>query len=313
MSAQRWRRGAAWVVLCGIGWALQTAPAFAQPSTAPPGAMREAGAIREPNQGERAYRRSLEHSVGHAFPLAEREFSVGLWRLEYGIFDFLTVGTGLPAWFLGIPFSTTFPNGYIRFGGTVDDVLGLGGRVGATYLDLGQVLAATSTPDVAARLWVIPVAFTATLHVDAFSASVEALYTLITGDPASAPDEETGVGAVTYADTLQLRATLQARASPELAFIAEFRCLPYQGPLLLGVDGTANEGATRFSGELEVNAALQHSAAALGGIFLTFGAFNFRAAAGWGRFFVPDIGLVAPFDFVQIDLDLYFRFRLNGG
>lgn len=55
---------------------------------------------------------------------------------------------------------------------------------------------------------------------------------------------------------------------------------------------------------------LSHSAAALGGLFLTFAPFNLRMAAGYGRFFLSDVGLIAPIDFVQIDLDLYFRFSV---
>ncbi|HEY8428925.1 MAG TPA: hypothetical protein VIL20_11145 [Sandaracinaceae bacterium] len=46
------------------------------------------------------------------------------------------------------------------------------------------------------------------------------------------------------------------------------------------------------------------------GLFLTFAPFNLRMAAGYGRFFLSDVGLIAPIDFVQIDLDLYFRFSV---
>ena len=295
-------------LVLALGVACVAVPASAQTET------RER--IREAAAGEEEVHPTERHSLGqHALTLHEREMVVGLWRIEYGIFDFLSVGTHTPYWIAGLPFGTTFANLYARVGFQIHDVFSMGMRVGFTYFDLGQVaVAASGDPDlqIQSKLVVVPIALLMSLHVDWFTASLETIFTAVGGDVAVDVDDDTGVGGFAYTSTLQMYLNLQFRLSEEFAFTGQLRYLPWHSPIVLGVAYSEMDGRTTVTGEIETTvSSLQHSAAALAGIFLTFGAFNLRFSLGYGRFFFPDVGLVVPIDFIQADLDVYFRFRFE--
>ena len=249
----------------------------------------------------------------HAPTLRHGEMAVGLWRVEAGLFDFLALGTSLPFWLAGIPFKTSFANGYLRAAIALGHSFTLGARVGFTYANLGRVYVALSKDSqsgVQSRLAIIPVSLTGTVHNERFALSVAATYTAIRGR-AAALAEESAIGGIAFTDTLQLHANLSVRVAPQLALIGEFRYLPYHGPFLVTVDAAAEDGETRVRGALELAVeGLQHSWAALAGIHMTFGVFNMRLAAGWGSLFLQDLGLVYPNNFLQLDFDIYFRFQL---
>jgi hypothetical protein len=222
----------------------------------------------------------------HVATLRQGEMVLGLWRSEVGIVDYVTLGTSTPYWIAGLPFATTFPSFVLRGGVPIGESFTLGLRVGLTYFDLGQVvLSTTGEASTHSKVFVLPVALGGTLSVEWLTASIEVVYTHVAGDLAADLPDHTVVGALLYADTVQLYGALEARVSPELAFTFQARYLPYQAPFLVTVDVDANGGETRVSGQLELDVSrFQHSFAALGGIFLTFAPFNLRLAAGYGRF-----------------------------
>lgn len=255
----------------------------------------------------------VEHETNFS-PLRQSEMIIGLWRIEYGLFDFLTIGTSTPYWIAGAPFGTTFPNIYARLAARLGDALTLGASAGVTYADLGQVYASVSDDpgsQLESRLFIVPVSLFTALNVGWFSMSVKGVYTSLGGDGAAPLDDDSGIGAVAFTDTLQVHLDASVRVTPELAFIGQARYLAYHGPYVASIDTTTAMGRTHVRGAIELDVeGLEQSWAALGGVHLTFGAFDLRAAVGWGRFFLPDVGLVVPTEFVQVDFDAYFRFQL---
>ena len=256
-------------------------------------AQEDAAASAAPFAGEEA--RITDQT---AYTLRDGELKVGLWAVEYGLFERVDVGTFVLPWF----FQTFSLSGkYEWFRG---EDWSIANTLTLVRFDL-QDLNKDSDPVVFA---VVPFEMAASYRFDEdLSLSVEGVFTNISVQGSFDGDDIRGAAAVSNA---QLAATLLWRWTETWSVLVHGRSLVYQDI----------EAAANVSYDIDPYTYVEVSGGASSDVVDIEGAssivislhwalevFNLRFGLGYGNWSVPMVNFVMPNKTPILDLDLFWR------
>lgn len=239
-----------------------------------------------------------------AYTLGKNEIRIGLWKVEYGVTDTVSVGTYTFPWAITMPSVTAKWN--VWTAPQEKDQLAAGVRAGLYSLDL-QRLSGGAVPS---RLNIIPVELVGSYRRDAGMSVHAGLLLTKMAISGSSPDEETLRGAAA-ADNAQAFGQIEWRWGRTTAFITELRLLLKQtlsgsvSAELRPDPFTTATVATR--GETDV-ADFKNASFLSGAFHWSWGGFNLRMGLGLGNLIVPAVNMVLPVKFIFPDFDVYYRF-----
>ncbi len=240
-----------------------------------------------------------------AYTLNRRELRIGLWKIEYGLLDSLTVGTYPLIWLFKVA------NLSAKYEYAFSPRWSVAARLSLARLDL-QRLNEESPP---AALYTIPFELWGSHRLgDSVSLSAGAIFSKVGVSGATEGEAQDGVdnsleGAAAVTN-LQLAGTLEWRLTRVTALQLHGRWLAYQ-------DTTASSTITLHPDEyttVEVVAAAESDAVDVANAFsvvpsfvFSWQTFRLRLGLGYGNFNVPVINFVVPVRSVIPELDLYWR------
>jgi hypothetical protein len=237
-----------------------------------------------------------------AYTLDGGSLRLGLFRIEYGIFDFLSVGTYTLPWGLLAP--TVL--GKLRLWHAEPITLAV--QTGFAYFDSSRLALFDRSPGDAV-VTVFPLEALASFRFGpGFTLSGSAAYTEVAVDGVLTADVFDGA-ASGVADNFQITLTAEFRMSRAVALIVHGRWL-----MLQRVAG--NAAATLHPDDFTtvvVNSSLESSSFRVRDMFsivpsllFTVGVFNLRLGVGYGNYNVPLVNFVLPQRMLIPEFDLYF-------
>lgn len=240
-----------------------------------------------------------------AYTLQRHDVRLGIWKLQYGIWDPFTAGTYLWPW-LG-----RVPNIHAKWRYWFDDPWALSFQFGGFWMNTKSFKNEVDKNAGDATIAVLPIELNASYRFnEAWTLSGGLAYTEVRLRGELHSDDFDGVaqGAV---DNLQLTCTLEWRLSRVTALTLHSRYLILQrigagGDAVLHPDdftiievhGGASSDALDFKSAYSVTAAAVFS----------WQTFNLRLGLGYGNYNVPAVNFVLPRKIVYPDLDLYWIF-----
>jgi hypothetical protein len=239
-----------------------------------------------------------------AYTLDAGTLRLGLFKFEYSLFDFLSVGTYTVPWGLLAP-TIIAKLRFLQVG-----PLALAVQSGFAYFDSARLRAFYRHPG-DAIVTVFPLMAFASLALgDDLALSLGAAYTEVAVDGTLTIDLFDGAGSG-VADNVQLTGNVQWRLSRGVALIVTARWLMLQrvaaraSATLHPDDFTTvvvngNVGASAFQ--------VRDAFSVVPGLLFTAGAFNLRVGGGYGNYNVPLVNFVLPRRTLIPDFDLYFQF-----
>lgn len=245
-----------------------------------------------------------------AFTLQGRQFRLGLFKLEYGIFDAWSVGTYTAPWVL-IPITQSMAGDvytkvkFLDLGRTA-----LSARAGVFFFDIDD-FSRGDIEDGDFNATVFPLTGAVSYRASrswTFSSEVTWVQSLLAGD-VSSTGEATALGAGAQ-NNLQFSLSAEWRVSRHVAINLLGRVAAYVAPAVLHTDATVDESTTAAV-EAEITAEDAIGAWMLQtGVTYSNGPFNLRVGVGGGYLFVPGLLLVSaqPFPAPLPDFDVYWRF-----
>jgi len=234
-----------------------------------------------------------------AHTLRSGEVRLGLWRVEWGVLDRLTVGTTTVPWLLKMP------NLNLKWAFWQGDSFSAATRLGVGRLDM-QNWSAEAPPS---QLLIVPFELTGTYRFEGrhtLSAGLVYTWVEVSG---SSPDSETLKGAAANSNT-QLVGAWELRISKSTALVTEVRLLAGQtisGAVSSKVDNPPIHIELNMAGESDV-ADFKGAASIVPSIVWSWSWLNLRLGLGWGNLNVPVVNFVLPVKFVVPEMDLFARF-----
>lgn len=240
-----------------------------------------------------------------AYTLDDDEWRVGLWKVEYGLTETISVGTYTWPWAIKMASATAKWNLWNSH--QKDNQLGAGIRLGFYTFDLASL----GGPEV--RLNILPVELVGSYRVhQGMSLHGGLILTKVSLSGGAADGEALKGGAA--GDSSQLFGQVEWRWGRHTAFIAELRILasqqltattdvtrpftPYSMIRVAARAGGDVSDAEQYKGAGFVSAAGHWS----------WGGWNLRAGLVSGNFIVPAANIVVPGRIIYPELDLYYRF-----
>lgn len=242
-----------------------------------------------------------------AFTLRGRQARLGLFKLEYGIFDRWMVGTYTLPWVLMPIVQGTIVNLHTKLALLSYERFQLSGRLAVFYADIDDIQT-SSVEDGAFFGSIIPITAQASWLVgDDWTVSGELTWvqTVLHGDVESTQDAS--AGGVVGQSNFQLAATAEYRLGPHVAVNLVTRFAPYIQPLTIASDGEIN-GDTSVEIQAEVDGDNQFGFLVQPGLTFSWGIWNLRAGLGFGNIFIPGPALVTGIRTLVPDFDFYVRF-----
>tara|TARA_B100000579_G_scaffold409018_1_gene397671 strand:- start:106 stop:915 length:810 start_codon:yes stop_codon:yes gene_type:complete len=259
-----------------------------------------------------AYHRGDERITDDtAFTLRDGELRLGIWKVEYGLFESVDLHT------YTIPFLVGAGNAGIKWQYIWDEKSSISLRAHSLKLDLANFESdedSEDSEDSEAAFWILPFELTYSRDLeDDMTLSLGWLYNrVIVSGASSGGDAVNGAAAIT---TGQLTATLQLNHSETFASIIHARALSYQDlsaqgsivrtetippDITLEIAGSADTSsdAAEVDGGFSIIASGQHS----------WSSFNLRYGIGYGNWSLPVINMVMPEKSGIVEFDMFWRF-----
>ncbi len=239
--------------------------------------------------------------IDTAYTLGEDEWRLGIWRLDYGLWDDIYLGTHILPWIVAMA------NLHAKYRFLSVDRFDLAAGIGLYWLDLGKtryLADLLKETDSDARFVILPAEIAGTYRFDEdLSLTLAPVFTAVALTGTYHADEFEGAGAVT---NLQLTATLQQRLGRVVALVAHARFLAYQylkasGKVQLDDYTTAELHA---GADIDVQNAWSLTLCSV----FSWQTFNFRIGLGYGNYNIPGVNFVIPVRIPYPELDLYWRF-----
>lgn len=245
-----------------------------------------------------------------AFTLQQEQLRLGLFKLEYGIFDAWSVGTYTAPWLL-IPVTQSMA-GDVYTKVKLLDVgrTAVSARAGVFYFDVND-FSRGDIEDGDFNATIFPLTAAVSYRADrawTISSEVTWVQSLLSGDVSSTGDA-TALGAGAQ-NNLQFSLSAEWRVSRHVAINLLGRVAAYVAPAVLHTNATVDDSTTA---ELEAEITAEDAIGAWmlqPGVTYSKGTFNLRVGLGGGYLFVPGILLVSaqPFPGPLPDFDIYWRF-----
>lgn len=241
---------------------------------------------------------------GTAYTLHARDLRLGPFKVQYGVFDALTVGTYVAPWVIRMP-NLHVKWRYLHQGPWTAAV-----QVGSYRLDVSELKLLNDHPGDAV---ITAGTFEPSLSVrssEDFTLSVSLPYTVVRAE--GSLDTEAFEGALSAAvDNFQATLALEYRISRTTALLLRSRYLVFQlaradGRVVLRPDDytTIDVSAAATSSALDFKGAWS----AVAGVAFSFDSFNLELGAGYGNWNVAPFNFVLPGKMVIPELELYWVF-----
>jgi hypothetical protein len=220
--------------------------------------------------------------------IGARRFKLGILAFDYGITDWLSVGTDPPAWAIRSVASVLVPNLHVKGRFLKTSVVEISGQVGAYYTNVSRDTASGHVAIVPLTL------FVSTQILPRLALHLEGSYNWSrawgSGDVAS-----TDVYGTAIMRTAQVAAMLELRLTRVIHLIARGQYQYYSTPIVFEGDGMLDP-YTQATASLEVQQLANNPAMAIGGVALTWKHVGVIAGAGYGHYFVPGSNLALPYE-----------------
>jgi hypothetical protein len=285
-----------WLAACvALGTLVPAVSARAQHATQAQASDRAA----EPVAAENAQR--VTDDTAHT--LDAGRLRIGVWKIQYGLLDFATIGS------YTLPWAVLAANVHGKLRIVQVGPLAVAAQAGIAYFDSTRVRWLDhSVGD--AVVTVVPLEALCSFRLgEAFTVSASAAYTEVAVDGGLSLRAFDGAGRGA-ADNFQLTATAELRLSRAFALIVHGRWL-----MLQRIAGKAN--ATLYPDAfttVEVNSSaagdfsVRDAFSIVPSVLASLGMLNLRAGVGYGNFNVPLLNFVLPSRTLIPELDLYLLF-----
>jgi hypothetical protein len=242
-----------------------------------------------------------------AYTRSQGQVAAGLFKLELGVIDEITLGTYVPTWF-AFPFLTVpVPTFYVKARSWWDGPLTLAVRGGLVYVD-AKALAHIADQDADASMLATATeldvsyqfheSFTLTLGVDA-----NTIHAVGSGG------EATSIEGASTANTYSTRLFGEWRLTRVFALTLLTRVLIYQSPY--GADATLESDEVDVTTDLSAESSLrQRRLSLVPGVSFNWKRWELHAGVGYGVFYLPILGLPTTKAWPIIDLGFAYRFDL---
>ncbi len=253
-----------------------------------------------------AYHSDRKRNVaGTAYMLQQREWQVGLFRVDYGALDKLQPGTYLVPWIF------LFPNVQLKMMVFQNARWTVSIRPGFFYADLSlpRKLYGLGSEDTDIKLWVIPLEGYVSLAIrQRFTLTMAGVYTGVAGKGSYNPDDYEGTAAAANA---QVGLGLIWRINQISALNFQARYVAFQSATGVGSVTVRVDGVT--TADVEARGTANAADASNGFSFSAYAHFSFRylnlkIGVGYGNYNIPGMNLVIPKRYPFPVFDLYWRF-----
>jgi hypothetical protein len=215
-------------------------------------------------------------------------FKVGILALEYGITDYLSVGTDPPAWAIRSFAHVLVPNLHVK------GMLLRSSHVEVSARAAGYVMMLNHN-GVSGNAYIVP------LTLYAWVMLAKPLWLHLEGSYNWA--KASGTGDVSNTDvfgtvvqkTAQVGAMLELRLSRVVALLARGYWQPWQTPIVFQGNGMIDP-YTSVNVAIEAKPLSDHPIEGLAGVALTWKYVGVVAGAGYGHYFVPGMNLALPYN-----------------
>jgi len=239
-----------------------------------------------------------------AYTLDGGSLRIGLWKVQYGVLDILTVGTYTVPW---VVLAATVHAKLRLF---YADPVAVTAQVGFAYFDSARLRTLDESAG-RAIVTALPLeAYVSYRFDDPFTLSGGVSYTEVGVDGVLAGNAFDGA-AQGASDNVQLMATAELRFSRVLALIVVGRWLVLQRAVGQGQAVLHPDAFTTVvvNGDVAANEfAVRDAYSIVPSLHLSWGWFNLRAGVGYGNFNVPLLNFVLPDRTLIPELDLFFVF-----
>jgi hypothetical protein len=238
-------------------------------------------------------------TLDSAYTLQRYEWRISIWRLDFGLFEDIDVGTYIWPWVFKAP------NLHAKW-----DFLHLGDWTFAAGLGFARLDSSSIDKDVTPfELNIIPFELMGSWRAgDSVTLSLGGVYTKVGVKGSGGESELKGAAAVT---NLQLVTTLEWRWSQVTAWTTHFRYLAYQDTSAAATITFQPDPYTKVdflaAGGTDV-LDVKNAWSVVSGFFWSWDWFNLRLAVAYGHWSVPAVNFVLPERFVIPELDVYLRF-----
>jgi hypothetical protein len=244
-----------------------------------------------------------------AYTMQQNEWRLGLFRVEYGIWDSVSVGTYTLPWILTI-FSGM---GKWRFYDSSSGDFSASTRLSTLVFDLGSFQERfgdkPAEDDPSATLVVIPFELATSYKLNTnMTLSAEMVFTSVKLEGEGGSDD--GVKGAAATSNGQLGLTFEWRWTDVTAFVLHFRTLMYQtAQASAGTTVILDEYTTlEIVGSGETDALDYKASSIVPSLHWSWDSFNLRAGLGYGNWNIPGVNFVVPTKSTIVDFDLFWRF-----
>jgi hypothetical protein len=220
--------------------------------------------------------------------IGANRFKVGILALEYGITDYLSVGTDPPAWAVRTFASVLVPNLHVK------GMLLRSSHVQVSARAAGYVMI-LNNQGVSGNAYIVPLTLYGSVKLaEPLWLHLQASYNWAkasgTGDVA-----DTDVFGTVVQRTVQVGAMVEYRLSRVVALIARGYWQPWETPITFKGNGVIDPYTTATA-ELQVVPLKSHPIEGVAGVALTWKYVGVVAGAGYGHYFVPGMNLALPYN-----------------
>jgi len=233
--------------------------------------------------------------------------SVGLFKLEMGLLDQVTLGTYLPLWFTSPVIGVPVPNAYLKIGQNWGDSVAIATRAGFTFID-GEGVAYLADQDTSASGAIYAIEVDGTVRVSSrisLSLGVDYNHVSAVGDTEQLA---TSIEGASTSDTWSARLLSEWHLSQGFAINVLVRTLIYQSPL--NADFDSDSEILRVEGDLSGESSRRRRFSVVPGLSYEGAHWEFTLGVGYGVAYLPVVGLPTTKSWPVVDLGFSYNFDI---
>jgi hypothetical protein len=242
-----------------------------------------------------------------AYTLSGGELSIGLYDVQVGIIDEVTVGTYIAPWFVFPAFQAPIPTLFVKVRDWFHGPVALSLRATGIYVSataLAQGLGGGD--DVNAAAIIVPIEAAVSLKADARLTQSFSLTWLITHAAGGGSSSASVAGAVTGTQT-SFSALTEYKLTDWFSLTLQAKVLLSQSNVRARVSG--EQGSTSIDADVGLAADYGHLVGCVvPGIAIRGSHLNFELGVGYGSWWLPIVALPLPVTTVVPVLNFYVRF-----
>ncbi|HEU4579907.1 MAG TPA: hypothetical protein VFS67_16720 [Polyangiaceae bacterium] len=234
--------------------------------------------------------------------------AIGLFKIEQGIVDALTIGTYWPLWTAYPALGVLVPNVYVKMGTPNRAPLALAGRAGVTYVD-DSAITKLSDDQASASAIAYAAEVTASLRLgSAFTFSLGGDYNHISAVGGATDHVAPSIEGASTADTWSARLFTEWHLTHSFELSLLVRYLIYQSPL--NADVATESEAVSIESDLSGEASRRRRWSLVPGVAFEGERWELQLGVGYGVFYLPVLGLPTSKSWPIVDLGFAYRFDL---